>query len=64
MVILYITSGGAAGAAHLQGRSLPRRGAEVFPMVQIFRLFLILLPVAVQVVVDVPVVQLLQVPQV
>ena len=29
VVILYITSGGAAGAAHLQGRCLPRRGAEV-----------------------------------
>ena len=36
---------------------------KVFPMVQIFRLFLILLPVAVHVVV-VPVVQLLQVSQV
>ena len=63
VVILYITSGGAAGAAHLQGRCLPRRGAEGLPMVQIFRLFLILLPVAVHVVV-VPVVQLLQVPKV
>ena len=63
VVILYITSGGAAGAVHLQGRCLPRRGAEVFPMVQTFRLFLIVLPVAVHVV-GVPVVQLLQVPQV
>ena len=35
---------------------------KFFPMVQTFRLFLILLPVAVHVVV-VPVVQLLQVPQ-
>ena len=36
VVILYTTSGGAANAVHLQGRSLPRRGAEVFPMVQTF----------------------------
>ena len=40
VVILYITSGGAAGAAHLQERCLPRRGAEVFPMIETFRFFL------------------------
>ena len=36
VVILYITSQGAAGAAHLQGRCHPRRGAMVFPWSRLF----------------------------
>ena len=54
-------SGYSIHLAHLQDFDFPVV-AQRFPMVQTFRFFLILLPVAVHVVV-VPVVQLLQVPQ-
>ena len=62
MVILYITSGGAAVQLIFKDVAFPVVAQKFFPWSRLFG-FPFLLPVAVHVVV-VPVVQLLQVPQV